>query len=195
MVSRALRPEERDDLAGHMIARDGLAIIVHENNLMRRLSRAAIRRIYTGKKRRWSDFGGSPGTIVVVSKAEGRATLELFLEYFELQSRDLTPDVIIGDNQQGIKIVAGNPNAIGYVALSAAIDSIRNGAPIALVAFDGIEPTAGAVATGRYPLIRELNLVTGRTPKGPLVQRFIEFAVSDRVRPVLESFDVAPPAR
>lgn len=195
MVSRALRPEERDDLAGHMIARDGLVVIVHENNPIRRLSSDAIRRIYTGKARNWSDFGGPPGTIVIVSKAEGRATLELFLEYFGLESKNLTPDIIIGDNQQGIKIVVGNPNAIAYVALSTAIYSIRNGDSIALVALDGIEPTAEAVATGRYPLIRELNLVTGGTPIEPLAQMFIEFAVSERVLPVLESFDVAAPAR
>ena len=55
--------------------------------------------------------------MTVVNKAEGRSTLELFLDYFKLKSPDVQADVVIGDNEQGIKTVAGNPNAIGYVSI------------------------------------------------------------------------------
>ena len=61
--------------------------------------------IYTGKIVNWKDAGGNDAPITVVNKAEGRSTLELFLHYFGLKNTDAKPQVVIGDNQQGIKTV------------------------------------------------------------------------------------------
>ena len=48
----------------------------------------------------------------MVNKAEGRSTLELFLHHFGLKNSEIKAQVVIGDNQQGIKTVAGNVNAM-----------------------------------------------------------------------------------
>lgn len=185
MVSRALKPEEKY-LHAHAIALDGVGIIVHASNRISALSRQQVIDIYTGQIINWKVVGGPDAPIAVVNKTEGRSTLELFLSYLNLKNSDVKAHVIIGDNSQGIKTVAGNPNAINYVSIGAAEYESRHGTPIKLLSLDGIEASVGNVRNGSYPLSRSLNLVTQRAPKG-LARDFIEFARSEQVHDLVEA--------
>ena len=179
LASRALKPEEAD-LHAETIAIDGIGLIVHADNPVKALSDTQVRAIYTGAVTNWKAVGGPDRRITVVNKAEGRSTLALFLHHFGLTSRDIRAQVVIGDNEQGIKTVAGNPGAIGYVSVGTAEFDQAQGVPIRLLPMAGIAATVENVARGRFPLARPLNLVTKGTP-GALAQRFIAFARSDRV--------------
>jgi phosphate transport system substrate-binding protein len=190
MVSRDLKPEERD-LHAHTIAWDGVGIILHASNPVTALSRQQIVDIYTGKISNWKMVGGKDAAITVVNKADGRSTLELFLNYLKLKSSEIKPHVIIGDNSQGIKIVAGNANAIGYVSIGAAEYEAKHGLPIKLLPLDGVEATVANVRNGTFPLSRPLNLIT-REPNG-LAQKFIEFARSIQVHDLVEAQYFVPP--
>lgn len=185
MVSRALKPEEKD-LQAHTIALDGIGVILHARNRVAALSREQIYGIYTGKIVNWKVVGGEDAPIVVVNKAEGRSTLELFLNYLNLKNSGIKPHVIIGDNLQGIKTVAGNPNAIGYVSIGTAEYEAGHGTPIKLLPLDGITASVASVRNGIFPLSRPLNLVTRGMPKG-LVRDFIEFARSEQVYDLVEA--------
>ena len=136
--------------------------------------------IYTGKIRNWSEVGGNDAPVTVVNKAEGRSTLKLFLDYFKLKSPDVQADVVIGDNEQGIKTVAGNPNAIGYVSIGTAEYDASLGIPIRLLPVGGVDATVDNVANKTFPLSRPLNFVTAKEPTG-LAKQFLEFAQSDAV--------------
>lgn len=179
MVSRALKPEE-SDLQARTIAMDGIAMIVHASNPVASLGEVAVRAIYTGRIRNWRELGGPARPITVVNKAEGRSTLELFTHHFRLHNPEIKAQVVIGDNQQGIKTVAGNPGAIGYVSIGSAEFEAAAGTPIRLLPMDGVDATAASVAAGRFPLARPLNLVTRGDP-APLARRFIDFARSASV--------------
>ncbi|NMM25859.1 MAG: methyltransferase domain-containing protein [Glaciimonas sp.] len=61
-----------------------------------------------------------------------------FLNHFALKNCDIKPQVIIGDNQQGIKTVAGNPGAIGYVSIGSAEFEAGQGTPIKLLPLAGL---------------------------------------------------------
>ena len=159
MVSRALKPEERD-LTAHLIGRDGIAMIVNSANPVIALSDSQIVAIYTGEQENWSSPGGNGAAINVVHKAAGRSTQELFLEHFGLSNDQVKPDMVIGENQQGIKAVAGDENAIGYVSIGTAIYEADAGAPLRLLPLSGVPATLESVDQGRYPLSRELNLVS-----------------------------------
>lgn len=176
MVSRALKAEE-GDLAATTIARDGIAMIVHRDNPVAALTAEQIVAIYTGKLRNWQDVGGADAPITVVNKAEGRSTLELFLSHFKLQTPAIRADVVIGDNQQGIKTVAGNPQAIGYVSIGTAEFEARRGTPIRLLPLDGVEASTAHVAQGDFPLSRPLNLVHRGELNG-VAREFVAFATS-----------------
>ncbi|MBD5803835.1 Phosphate-binding protein PstS 1 precursor [Azoarcus sp. Aa7] len=179
MVSRALKPEE-GDLAAATIAQDGIAMIVHRDNPVGALTGGQIVAIYTGKVRNWQEVGGPDAPITVVNKAEGRSTLELFLSHFKLDTPAIRADVVIGDNQQGIKTVAGNPQAIGYVSVGTAEFEARRGTPIRLLPLDGVEASTAHVARGDFPLSRPLNLVHRGEP-GRVAREFLAFAASPEV--------------
>ncbi len=185
MVSRALKPDE-NDLHAFTIALDGISIILHANNRVTALSKQQIADIYTGKITNWKSVGGAAARITVVNKAEGRSTLELFLHYFQLKNSEIKPHIIIGDNPQGIKTVAGNPHAIGYVSIGTAEYEAERGAPIRLLALDGVEASVANVRNGTFPLSRPLNLIASREPQG-LIRRFIEFARSPQIHDLVEA--------
>ena len=185
MVSRALKPAEHD-LQAHTIALDGVGLILNASNPISGLSRQQVIDIYTGKIINWKTLGGRDAPITAINKAEGRSTLELFLGYLKLKNSDIRPHVIIGDNAQGIKTVAGNPNAIGYVSIGAAEYEARHGTPIKLLPLDGVAATVVNVRNGTFPLSRPLNLVTRAPPIG-LARNFITFSRSEKVHDLVEA--------
>lgn len=189
MVSRELHADE-SDLQVYAIARDGIGFIVHSENATTEMSSQLVRAIYRGEIESWSDAHkksastGKTDGIVVVHKSEGRATLDVFLDHFELDNRDVQADVVIGHNEQGIKTVAGNPNAVGYVSIGAAETNIREGVPIRLLPLDGVPATSAVVSRGDFPLSRPLNLVTRDTPTG-IAWDFIRFAQSSAAEEII----------
>ena len=190
MASRSLKDEEQD-LQAFVIARDGIGIILHKDNVVKSLSNQQIIDIYTGKINNWQQVNGNNTPITVVNKAEGRSTLELFLKYFKLKNSDVKASVVIGDNQQGIKTVAGNPNAIGYVSIGTADFSVNNGISIKLLPLNGIAATTENIKNGTFPLSRPLNLLTKAQPQG-LDKVFIEFAQSPQVHDIVKRQDFVP---
>lgn len=193
MVSRALKAEE-GDLTAYSIGMDGVSMIVHRSNPVAALTDDQIRAIYTGKITNWNAVGGPDRRITVVSKAEGRSTLELFLHYTGLQNRDVRAQVVVGENQQDIKTVSGNPGAIGYVSIGSAEYEETHGTPIRLLPIGGVAATVANVRDGKFPLSRPLNLVTRGKP-GALAQRFITFAQSEQVDDLVKAQFFVPPAR
>ncbi|MGB7416857.1 MAG: phosphate ABC transporter substrate-binding protein [Thermosynechococcaceae cyanobacterium] len=189
MVSRSLKDDEAD-LKAFPIAKDGIAMIVHKDNPITQLTEAQILDIYKDKVNNWKQVGGKDAPITVVNKAEGRSTLELFLKYFKLEAPDIKADVVIGDNEQGIKTVAGNPNAVGYVSIGAAEFQVKNGGAIKLLPLNGVTASLETVKDETFPLSRPLNLVINDTPTAAQ-QKFIDFAQSQQIHDiVLEQYFV-----
>ena len=190
MASRALGPDEAD-LTAHTIARDGVALIVHATNPVEALDSAAVLGLYRGEITDWAAVGGAAGPVTVVNKAEGRSTLELFLHYFGLQNSEIKASVVIGDNEQGVKTVAGNPAAVGYVSIGTAQHDVDDGVPIKLLPMDGVAATTAHVRDGSFPLSRPLNLVSHGEP-GPMAAAFIAFAQSAEAAPIVTSLSFVP---
>lgn len=190
MTSRALTSDETD-LHGTAIARDGIGVIIHTSNVVSALDDGQIADIYTGRITNWNAVGGADALIVVVNKAEGRATLELFLKYLNLINTEIQAHVIIGDNEQGIKTVAGNPNAIAYVSIGTAEYDARREAPIKLLPLGNVPATLETLRTGTFPLTRPLTLVTKAPPSG-LIKTFIDFARSPDVHDLVTQHFFVP---
>ena len=183
MVSRAMKDDERD-LSAFPVARDGVCPILHQENPVQALTDEQIVEIYTGKISNWKLVGGKDAPITVVNKADGRSTLEVFLQYFKLKNSDVKAQVVIGDNEQGVKTVAGNPHAIGYVSIGTAEYDAIYGVPIKLLPIGGVAASTENVRTGVFPLSRPLHLVTRTTPSG-LAKAFIEYAQSKAVHDLI----------
>lgn len=178
MVSRELKADE-GDLHNVLIARDGIGMIVNADNPVTGLSKKQVIDIYTDQITNWKDVGGDDLAITVVSKAEGRSTLEVFSDYFGISYRQIRADVIIGDNQQGIQTVGSSVAAIGYVSIGSAEYEAEQGAAIRLIALDDQFPSTESVASGNYQISRELNLVY-KEPITEQVRDFLTFTRSSK---------------
>jgi phosphate transport system substrate-binding protein len=183
MVSRAIKEDERD-LSAFPVASDGVCPILHQENPVQALADEQIMAIYTGKITNWKEVGGTDAPITVVNKAEGRSTLEVFMHYFKLKNVDVKAQVVIGDNEQGIKTVSGNRHAIGYVSIGTAEYDAAHGVPIKLLPIGGVAASTESVEKGSFPLSRLLHLVTRSAPSG-LAKAFIEYTQSKAVHDLI----------
>ena len=194
MVSRSLKPDETD-LHPVLIGRDGISVTLNTRNPVQTLSDSQVVAIYTGKVTNWKQVGGQDAPITVVNKAEGRSTLELFLNYYKLKNSDVKANVIIGDNEQEVKTIAGNPNAIGYVSIGTAEYEAARNTPIQLLPMHGIAATSATVAAKTFPLARDLNLITKSAAPTGLAKEFLDFAASPAVRDLVQAQFFVPPSR
>ena len=192
MVSRALKADE-NDVSRLLVALDGLGVIVHRSNPVQQITKAQVVDIFSGKLTNWQQLGGADVPITVVSKAEGRSTLEVFSAYFGLSYRDIRAQVVIGDNQQGIQTVSGAAGAIAYVSIGAAEYESKQGTAIKLLTLDGHTASTAAVAAGTYPITRELNLVF-KPPVTPAVQALLDTVKSPAAAHLVEAQYFVPPA-
>lgn len=186
MVSRVLKDDEKD-LSGTPIARDGLAIVAHKDVAIEKLTSQQVRDLATGTITRWSAIGGPDLKVVFVSKAEGRATLDLFLDHFKLKGSQLKPSLVIGDEEQGVKTISQTPGSFGFLALS----SLGEAKDLKGISLDNVRPTLENLRSNRYPVSRPLQLITC----GPTKQEahaFISFARSELARKLILDLGLQP---
>lgn len=170
MSSRELKAEEKD-LTETVIARDGLAVILHPSNPVSSLSLLEVRNIFNGRILNWSMVGGADAAVTVVTREEGSGTRGAFQEMVMKQDR-IFPGAVVEDSNGTVReIVAGDPNSVGYISLGLVNEQVK------AVRLDGIKPSREEIDAGRYRLVRPFLFVT-KGPAGPAVQQFIDFVLS-----------------
>jgi phosphate transport system substrate-binding protein len=159
MSSRELTPAEIgtgiDEL---VIAIDGIAVILNNNNPIASLSQAQIKDIYTGAITRWEQLGaaanGKSGGIAVVSREPGSGTRGAFEEILKFQDQ-LVRGAIEFDGTGAIKAeVSRNTDAIGYISLGSLDTTIK------ALAVDGVAANNANVVNGTYRIARPFILIT-----------------------------------
>ena len=184
-MARELTAEEARQVLRFPIAYDGIGVVVHASNPLTSLTTNDLRRVYRKEITNWKEFGGTTADIVAVTKAEGHATLESFLNHTGLSRQEVKADVACGDNAQVIRVVANTVNAIAYVSLGEVLHAMEIGMPLKMVQLDGIAPTVESVADGSYPMSRTLYLVSKEEPAGGSLA-LLEFLGSQRGRAIIE---------
>lgn len=191
MSSRALKDSETAGRLAWPIAMDGVCFIVHADNPVGELSRSQLLSIIDGTVDNWKQFGGPDASIVFINRAAGRSELELVTKFFDIKASDLKADLVSGENQQGIKMVATNANSISYMSVGASEDAIEHDEAIKTLPLDGVSATVSNVESGTFPLSRPLIFVTGDEPSESLTD-FIEFAQSEEVVDLLRDLSYVP---
>ena len=191
MSSRSLHSTESANAKSWSIAQDGVCFIVNAKNPVLTLSRRQLRDIYAGRIDNWKQLGGRDEKIIVINRAAGRSELTLITDYLEVPEASISADLIAGENQQGIKMVANSPGAITYMSLGASVFESSIGSDIKILPLEGVPATAQSVAAGRYPLMRPLLLVTPHDPP-PLTRAFVDFARSAATHDLVRQFSYVP---
>lgn len=79
LSSRALKDEEKSKgLKETILAYDGIAVIINNENTIDDLSLDDIAKIYTGEIKNWSELGGADAEIVVIGREAGSGTRDGF---------------------------------------------------------------------------------------------------------------------
>ncbi len=173
LSSRALKESEIEAGAQpHLIALDGIVMIVNSQNPLNDLTIPQLRDIFTGRITNWAPLGGSDSPIAVYGREAGSGTREAFESTLAIADH-CTYTNEYGSNGDIMGNVSTNPNAIGYVSLSGVKGQTK------ALRIDGTACTADTILSGSYPLQRPFLLVTcaGR-PLSPQAQTFLDYAAS-----------------
>ena len=163
--------DRKIDPTAHVVAMDGIAVIVHPSNQVNGISLSQIKDIYTGKISNWSQLGGSYQKIVVISRDVASGTYECFSK-LALKKQRVRPDALLqASNMAVASTIKRTKGAIGYVGLGYLGSGVK-----ALVVED-IEPSSETVLKNTYPISRPLFMYTDGKPKG-IIKEFIKFVLS-----------------
>jgi phosphate transport system substrate-binding protein len=188
-VSREVTADELKqypDLKVFTIARDGIAIIAHPEVPVTGLSKAQVRDIFAGKVKNWNEVGGPDELIVVVSREEGSGTRTAFEEMVMGKDAVIVDTAILHPSNGALRTaVSTTPAAIGYLSLGYLDKSVK------VLAVDGVEPTEANAASGKYPIVRPLGMLTRGEPTGA-VKAWLDFILGDEGQKIVKEEGYIP---
>lgn len=171
----------------HVVAFDGLAVIVNPKNKIRSLTMSDIAAIYTGKITNWKQLGGDDAKIVVVSRDTNSGTYETFNELVLKKAKIVKDAEYVGSNGQARTRVNTTKDAIAYVGLGFVDDTVK---PLSV---EGILPNPKSITSGKYPIARPLFMFTNGYPKmGGDIFNFVTLHLSDEGREIISDLGYIP---
>lgn len=198
--SRRMRDTEREaarkngvEPVEFVVGYDALAIYLHEDNPIERITMEQIRAVYRegGHAENWPDLGVSvpgcsSGEIVRVSRQNNSGTYAYFKAAvlgedaeFKLGSRDMH------GSKDVVELVENTPCAIGYSGLAYATEHVgmpcvvSDAGKSAAVDDDAcVAPTVASAVNGSYPIARPLFMYSAGRPRGP-VKEYLDWILSD----------------
>lgn len=173
------------DPVGNIIAKDGIAIIVHPSNPIKELSIAQLKAIYSGEISKWSEVGGPAKPIVVISRDVASGTFEVFKKLVLEGGKTREDALMLASNKAVATTVKNTPYGIGYVGLGYLSSDVK------ALNIEGVIPTHKTVASGEYKIARPLFMYTNGKPKG-LAKEFIDFILSEEGQKIVEEVGFVP---
>lgn len=188
LSSRVLTDEERAKGAqAHIVALDGVAVIVNRENPVTDLTAEQIAGIFTGEIDNWAQLGGADAPIAVYGREAGSGTRSAFEEIVGVE------DVCAYRNEYSsagdmVGSVAGNPGAIGYASLFAVGEGVR------AAAVDGVACTEQTIRDGSYAIQRPFVMVTREGAQlSDAAQAFLDYAMSADAAEIIALAGAAAP--
>jgi phosphate transport system substrate-binding protein len=166
----------------HLIAIDGIAVIVNSGNPVANLTIDQIRDIYTGVVTDWNQVGGRAGRIAVVSREPGSGTRGAFEEIVKFQDK-LVQGAIEFDGTGAVKAeISRNVDAIGYISLGSVDNSVKT------LSVGGVSATTANVVNGSYKIARPFLLLTkkGRALNGETTA-FLDWILTDAGQAIVKT--------
>ncbi|MDE1463961.1 phosphate ABC transporter substrate-binding/OmpA family protein [Spartinivicinus poritis] len=166
----------KSDTAEHILAIDGLAIIVNQSNPLKQLSVEQVGRLFTGNISSWSQIGGAPLKVICFARDDASGTWDTFNGLVLKKQSLVAGTERFESNAELARKVAASSGAIGFVGLN----SIGNAKPLAISAGGDnyLEPNLLNVATEDYPLGRRLYFYVSPNTPSTLAKEFVEYALS-----------------
>lgn len=184
---RAAAPDT--DYAETRIGEDAVGIIVREEVVaggLESVTKDQLQALFEGKVANWKELGGPDLDVFVYDKEPGRGTREVLDAYLYGKDGQAPPPpasnryAIVGGNEETRTKLLSTPGSVAPLS-----SAFADGQPeLAVLAVDGIVPTASTIADGSYPLSRPLFLVTDGAPSGA-AKAFIDYVLGPEGQPLL----------
>lgn len=171
----------------HVLAMDGIAVIINPANGISQLTMVQIAQLFSGEISDWNQLeqSGLSGPVQIFARDGNSGTWDTFKNII-LKPNKLalsTHATRIEDSRVLTQQVVNHTHAIGFIGLP-----YINPAKAISVAAQGAEavyPTPFTVATEDYPLARRLYLYLAAIPAGDHTRNFIEFSLSEQGQQVV----------
>ncbi len=174
----------------HVVAMDGIAIIVHPSNPVKNLTVEQVRDIYMGKITSWKQLGGPDVRIVIISRDTNSGTYETFEKLVMQKEKIHEGAEYVGSNGAIRQRVQSTKSAIGYVGLGFVDRSVK------ALEINGVMPDAGTIASGVYPVARPLFMFTNGYPKlGSHLFSFVTLYLTPKGQEIVEEIGFIPVTR
>lgn len=171
----------------HVVAVDGIAMIVHPSNPVKGLTVQQVKDIYNGKYTNWKELGGPSVEIVKISRDTNSGTYETFEKLVMSKEKIEESTEYVGSNGAARQRVQSTPAAIGYVGLGFVDRTVK------ALDIEGIYPDSRTIASGVYPIARPLFMFTDRYPKlGSHLHAFITLYLTPRGQEIVEEIGFIP---
>lgn len=171
----------------HVIALDGLPILVHPSNPIQDLTIEQIRKIYLGEIKNWKEVGGPDKTIVTISRDTSSGTFETFAKLVMNKQKIHKNCEYVGSSGAIRQRVKSTPAAIGYAGLGFVDQTVK------ALKVNGIYPSAVTVQTGEYPVARPLFIYTNKYPKlGSPLYRYMTIHLTEDGQEMVEEIGFVP---
>lgn len=170
----------------HIIALDGLAVIVNQNNPLKFLSIEQLAQIFSGEIANWQQLGGDNAPIRVLARDANSGTWDTFKSLvLKKHDKRLLPSAERFESSSHLSDeVSRDDYAIGFIGLN----YIQYNKALAISEGDGskaIYPTRFTIATEDYALARRLYIYTP-TSSDRTVKDFAYFAISDKGQEIVQ---------
>jgi phosphate transport system substrate-binding protein len=163
----------------HVVALDGIAVIVHPGNPLASLTLEQIHGIYSGSIRSWKELGGPEKPIVVISRDTNSGTYEAFGAMVMKGDKLTERAEYVGSNGAIRERVMSTPTAIGYVGM-AFTEGVK------ALTVEGVALGVETVRDRSYPISRPLFMYTNGRPKsGSPLEAFVRLAQTDKGKKII----------
>lgn len=186
-VSRPLTPAEAGSrLVYRAFARDAVVFAVGAGVRARGFTIGQFLDIFSGKVTLWEDLDAGKGTIRVLLREEGDASLKAIkARYPEIRDLRFTGQgKILYHDMEMVDMLQKYRNSVGFATMSSLGAASARVTPLAI---DGIAPTKENVAAARYPVVIEHALVYREGALPPDAREFVDFLFSGPGRNVLSA--------
>ncbi|MCI5850319.1 MAG: phosphate ABC transporter substrate-binding protein [Sutterellaceae bacterium] len=189
LSSRALKDAEKEaGLVETVVAKDGIAIVVHPSNGVKDLTIKQLADIYTGKITDWSQIGGKKAPIVLIGREAGSGTRDGFESITGTKGKCKYREELTSTGDV-IATTARNENAIGYASL----DAVEGKNNVKALTIEGVVPSAASVKDGSYKVQRPFVFVTKKDKKLPeAAQAFFDYVTGGKAADVISKAGVVP---